>query len=129
MIPNPRRSINTTRKMVIIWRLLDFIESALYGMIASMSLQRIYAWSKKIHNWAMWIMILLGVPVALTGIILENEILSVWAAGMDWGYKVRELHGSLSGKFALVLAIMMVTGLLMWAIPRILSKRAQSKLS
>jgi len=94
-----------------------------------MTLQLIYAWAKKIHRLAMWFAILLGVPLALTGVMMESESLSLWSAGMDWGYKVRELHRLVSTKFALVLAIMMITGLLMWAIPRILSKRAQSKLS
>lgn len=94
-----------------------------------MKLQLTYSWSKKIHNWTMWLMIVLGIPVTLTGVVMENEMLSLWAAEMDLGYKVRELHSTLGSKFAIVLAIMTVTGFLMWAIPKILSKRAQSKLS
>lgn len=70
----------------------------------------------------MWFAIVLGIPLAVTGVIMENESLNLWAARMDWGYKVRELHRMVSTKFALVLAIMMVTGVLMWAIPKLIQK-------
>lgn len=98
-------------------------------MIVNMSLQLIYSWSKKIHNFSMWFAIILGVPLAITGVIMEEEGFLFWAVSNDLGYKVREVHRLCSNKFALVLAIMMVTGFLMWAIPKILTKRAQSKLS
>jgi len=88
-----------------------------------MTLQLIFAWSKKIHRVSMWFAIILGVPLAITGVILENESLSLIAASSDWGYKVRELHRATSAKFALVLAVMMVTGFLMWLIPSLLKKR------
>lgn len=90
-----------------------------------MNLQQIYAWSKKLHRFAMWFAIILGVPLALTGVILESESLMYYFASNDWGYYVRELHRMTSTKFALVLAVMMVTGFLMWAIPRLLIKRSQ----
>jgi hypothetical protein len=73
----------------------------------------------------MWFAIVLGVPLALTGVILENDSLMYYFASNDWGYLVRELHRMVSTKFALVLAVMMVTGILMWAIPRLLIKRSQ----
>jgi len=109
--------------------LFDFIEWPLYGMIVYMSWQQIYAWSKKIHRWAMWLAIALGIPLSITGVIMEEDSFLFWAVSNDWGYKIRELHRFCSNKFALVLAIMMVTGIVMWVIPKILSKRAQSKLS
>lgn len=94
-----------------------------------MNLQFVYSWSKKIHNTAMWFAIVLGVPLSITGVIMEEERFLFWAVSNDLGYKVRELHRFCSTKFALVLAIMMVTGILMWVIPKILSRRAQSKIS
>lgn len=71
----------------------------------------------------MWFAIALGVPLAITGVIMEEEGFLFWAVSNDLGYKVREIHRLCSNKFALVLAIMMVTGFLMWGIPKLLSRR------
>lgn len=89
----------------------------------SMSWQQIFVWSKKIHRVAMWFAIVLGVPLALTGVIMENDGLYYLVSSWDYGYKTRELHRIVSNKFALVLAVMMTTGFLMWAIPLYLKKK------
>ena len=88
-----------------------------------MQLQQIYAWARKIHKWTMWLAILLGVPLALSGVIMEGD--SGWRdifsfEQMIW---IRGIHREISTKFALVLAIMIVTGLLMWVIPKIIQSR------
>lgn len=90
-------------------------------------MQFIYLWSKKIHRIAMWLAIILGVPLAVTGVILENETLSLWAATQDYGYIVRSLHRATSTKFALVLAVMMVTGFLLWLIPKLRARATSLK--
>lgn len=88
-----------------------------------MSLQIAFVWARKIHKWTMWLAILLGVPLSLSGVIMEGE--SGWRDifTIEQMLLVRTIHRAISTKFALVLAIMMVTGLAMWAIPKILSKR------
>lgn len=76
----------------------------------------------------MWFAIALGVPLAITGVIMEEEgDFLFWVVSGDLGEKVREIHRLCSNKFALVLAVMMVTGFLMWAIPKILSRRVANK--
>ena len=88
-----------------------------------MQLQQIYAWAKKIHKWTMWLAIVLGVPLALSGVIMEED--DGWRNifTFDQMIWIRGVHREISTKFVLVLAIMIVTGLLMWVIPKILSKR------
>lgn len=88
-----------------------------------MSPQIIFVWARKIHKWTMWLAILLGVPLALSGMIMEEG--DGWRNifTFDQMIWIRGVHREISTKFVLVLAIMIVTGLLMWAIPKILSKR------
>lgn len=45
---------------------------------------------------------------------------------LEW---TRSIHRAISSKFAVVLAVMMITGFLMWLLPKILRSQAQSKLS
>lgn len=73
----------------------------------------------------MWLAIALGVPLALTGIVMDSDFL----VGFDFGINVRAVHRLVANKFALILAIMMLTGFAMWLIPILLSRRAKSKLS
>ena len=77
----------------------------------------------------MWFAILLGVPLAISGVILQEGNFLIWVVSNDWGYKVRAVHRFVSNPFALVLAGMMVTGFLMWIVPKLLSSSAKNKLS
>ncbi|HBD02501.1 MAG: hypothetical protein UX38_C0001G0073 [Microgenomates group bacterium GW2011_GWC1_46_16] len=83
----------------------------------------IYGWSKKIHRFAMWLVIGLGIPLSFTGVIMENRALGKWASSLGWGRNVAWLHGKISIEFTVVLAIMMVSGFSMWVIPKILQKK------
>lgn len=73
--------------------------------------------------------ILLGVPMAISGLLLHK------IAEGEAGFipidpdLVRFLHGKMSNPFALILAVMMTSGFLMWILPKILKRNAQSKLS
>ena len=73
----------------------------------------------------MWIAILLGVPLTLTGLMLHKIIEGEGYLIPVDPFLVRWWHGKLSNPFALILAVMMVSGFLMWAVPKILSWRAQ----
>lgn len=84
-----------------------------------MKLTTIYIWSKKIHRWSMWFAIGLGVPLSLTGIVMEKSNLFEPILGLQtlvWG---RSFHREISTKFVLALAVMIITGLLMWGIPEL----------
>lgn len=80
-----------------------------------MTMQQVFLWAKKLHRLFMWLAVLLGIPLALTGLLMED----------GEGYGVRALHRLVSTPFAAVLLLMMVTGLLIWGVPKILSKRVK----
>lgn len=90
-------------------------------------MQYIYFWAKKIHNLMMWFAIILGVPIAITGVLIEEPEKWETLFNPTQMYMIRDIHGEWSGKFAIVLAVMMVTGFLMWLLPRMLSRYAKTK--
>ena len=75
----------------------------------------------------MWFAIIMGVKIETTGVLIEEQ--EKWEAIFNHSkmYTIRDIHGEWSGKFAIVLAIMMVTGFLMWLLPRMLSRYAKTK--
>lgn len=85
-----------------------------------MTLQQLYAWSKKIHNWSMWLAVIFGIPLAISGLLLHKIVegeggwIPIDPAIVRWA------HGQVSNPFALVLAVMMVTGMMMWGVPKLL---------
>lgn len=89
----------------------------------SMSWQLIYFWSKKIHRLAMWVMVVLGTGMAVGGLVLHRELEGEWLPSIIDTVFVRYWHNKMATPFALFLAIMIGTGLLMWAIPKILSAK------
>ncbi|MFH2019080.1 MAG: hypothetical protein ABII80_00475 [bacterium] len=92
-----------------------------------MKMTTIYAWSKKIHRWSMWFAIGLGVPLSLTGIIMEESDGWGQTLGIQFLLWSRSIHRAISTKFVLVLGIMIVSGLVMWAIPELIKLRARKK--
>lgn len=90
-----------------------------------MSLQLLFYWSKKIHRLAMWFSILFGVPLALSGVMLHKLIEGEFFFFQIDESTVRFVHNKASNPFALTLAVMMLTGFLMWVIPKILSARVK----
>jgi len=75
----------------------------------------IYLFAKKIHRLLVWAVVIFGLLMMGTGLILKypkfGEVL-----GLDWE-PVRYLHNQLSTYFAIVLAIMILTGLVMYIYP------------
>lgn len=90
-----------------------------------MSWQLVFYWSKKIHRIAMWAAIIFGVPLALSGVALHKLIEGESFFFIPDESTVRYVHNKVSNPFALTLAIMMVTGFLLWVVPKILSLRAK----
>lgn len=91
-----------------------------------MSWQLVYFWSKKIHRLTMWLVTVLGIGMASGGLLLHRELEGEWIPEFINTLTIRYWHNKLASPFALVLAIMIGTGILMWGIPKILSKRTQS---
>jgi len=83
-----------------------------------MIINQLYLWSKKLHRLTMWLAIVTGVPLALTGLLLDE----------GGGLQVRAIHRLMSKPFALSLALMMVTGLVMWAVPKVLEIERRKKM-
>jgi len=90
-----------------------------------MSLQLIFYWSKKIHRIAMWVAIVFGVPLALSGVALHKLVEGESFFFVPDEMTVRYIHNKVSNPFALTLAVMMVTGFLLWLIPKILALRVK----
>ncbi len=77
----------------------------------------------------MWVAILLGTPLAISGLMLHKIVEGEGAIIPIDPDLVRWMHGKVSTPFAITLALMMVTGFVMWAIPKILSRKAKSNIS
>lgn len=92
-----------------------------------MSWQMVYLWSKKIHRLAMWVVMFLGLGMAGGGMMLHRELEGEWIPPMVDTLLIRYWHNKMASPFALFLMIMIVTGLLMWAIPKILTRKNQTK--
>ena len=92
-----------------------------------MELKQFYYYAKKIHQWTMWLAIALGVPLAISGVVIEGD--SGWrdVFNIEQLTTMRSIHRLISTKFALVLAVMMTSGFLMWLLPKIIAQRLQRK--
>ena len=88
-----------------------------------MQLQQIYAWSKKIHKWMMWVVLLLGSGMMFGGLVMHRELEGEWYPPFVDTALVRSLHNTMAVPFTVALSLMMLTGLLMWGIPKILMSR------
>ncbi len=87
-----------------------------------MSLQLFYAWSKKLHKWIMWFVVLLGSWMMTSGYLMHKELEGELPFTVDMEF-VRFWHNGVSQYFLVVLLAQMTTGLTMWAVPKILSSR------
>lgn len=57
------------------------------------------------------------------GLLLHKEVEGEPIVGVEVIQQVRYFHNQMAVPFALTLAFMMLTGLLMWGIPKILKRR------
>lgn len=122
------------RKMVESSFLLFGTKESLYpkvigckdGMIILMSWQVIYAWSKKFHKWVMWAVVVLGTWMMFSGFVMHRELEGDWLPENLDTLFIRDWHNRASQLFLLALLLQMVTGLLMWAVPKLM-RRARAK--
>lgn len=87
----------------------------------------IFIWSRKIHRWSMWLAIVLGIPLSLMGIIMEESDGWRQTLGIQFILWSRSIHRAISTKFVLILGVMIISGLLMWAIPELSKFRTKKK--
>lgn len=71
----------------------------------------------------MWILLFIGSGMTIGGLVMHRELEGEWYPPFIDSSQVRELHNRMAVPFALTLAVMMLTGLIMWGVPKILSKR------
>lgn len=88
-----------------------------------MKLQQIYGWAKKIHNWLLWFVTALGLWMMLSGYLMHKELEGESMISGQAMLFMRFWHNKISQYFLVVLGAQMVTGLVMWGVPKILSKR------
>lgn len=85
-------------------------------------MQKAYVWSKKIHRLMMWVVLFLGSGMMLGGVIMHQELEGEWYPTLIDTALVRNLHNQMAIPFTLALLTMMVTGIVMWGVPKILSR-------
>jgi uncharacterized membrane protein YhaH (DUF805 family) len=88
-----------------------------------MSWQFVFAWSKKIHRLAMWVVMLLGSIMMFGGMVMHQDIEGGWYPDFADPALARQGHLFFAVPFTITLIIMIVTGLLLWAVPKILARR------
>ncbi len=74
-----------------------------------------YLISKLIHRWLVGLLTILGIIVAVTGLILEEKDSSTWL-GIDMTL-IRQLHAELAQYLAYLLFAMILTGLVLYFFP------------
>ena len=87
-----------------------------------MTLQHLYLWSKKIHRFVLFILIVLIIAQGGTGMAMKYP----WFARlMPFDYSFAwDWHNKISDYFLIALFIMMITGLIMYCVPMITRNRA-----
>lgn len=90
-----------------------------------MSLQFVYVWSKKIHRLMMWVVLFIGSGMMVGGLVMHRELEGEWYPPFIDSVLVRQLHNTMAVPFTLALGVMMLTGLLMWGVPKILAAKVK----
>lgn len=91
-----------------------------------MTLQQLYSWAKKIHNWLLWGVVVLGSWMMISGYLMHKELEGESFLPADLMLFARFWHDKVSQVFILVFGLQMLTGLLMWGVPKLLTARVKS---
>lgn len=83
---------------------------------------------RKIHRLSIFLTIPLGLVMTLTGLFLRSDRFVFYLTFVDLR-AIRALHRNLSPVFAVVLLIMMLTGLFMYLFPWLNQKLHQNKIN
>lgn len=88
-----------------------------------MQLQQLYAWSKKIHKWLLWIVTVVGGWMMLSGYLMHQELEGESMLSLDLMVFMRFWHNKASQVFIVIFGLQALTGILMWGVPKILMRR------
>lgn len=88
-----------------------------------MNLQQVFLWSKKIHRWLLWFVTVLGSFMMLSGYLMNKELEGESPVSVEIMLFMRTWHNKLSSYFLIVLLLMMMTGLLMWGVPKLIQRQ------
>lgn len=85
-------------------------------------LNKLYIWSRKIHRLVLFAVVALTLLMGTTGLFMKYTEFAD-SLNIDQGL-IRYLHNQLSVYFAIVLGVMMCTGLFMYIFPILARRRA-----
>ncbi len=88
-----------------------------------MNLQQVFLWSKKIHRWLLWFVTILGSLMMLSGYLMHKELEGESQVSIEVMLFMRFWHNRLSSYFLIVLSLMILTGLLMWGVPKLIQRQ------
>lgn len=87
--------------------------------------QKLFLWSKKIHNLAMWGVVAIGLFMMTSGMAMHRELEGEWLPKFVDTVFLRQWHNSFSQLFLVLFGVQMVTGLGLWMLPKIIRNRAR----
>ena len=85
-------------------------------------LNKLYIWSRKLHRLFLFAVVALTLIMGTTGLLMKYTWLGA-GLNIDQGL-IRYIHNQLSVYFAIVLAVMISTGLFMYIFPFLARSRA-----
>ena len=77
---------------------------------------KLYLFSKKVHRFLVVFIAVIGLSMSVSGMVLKYPFISEKLTFIDLGM-VRYIHNNLSPFFAIVLLLMMFTGIVMYIFP------------
>jgi hypothetical protein len=92
-----------------------------------MQLQQVYIWAKKIHRFMLWFVTVLGLWMMTSGYLMHHELEGTAYLSSEMMLFIRYWHNGVSQYFLVVLLLQMLTGLSMWAIPKLIAQGAKNK--
>ncbi len=95
------------------------------GMGKTKRLGKSLVWLRRIHSWIMWLAMSLGGIMIATGLSLEDD--GEREVGEAVNSLAKVVHRALATPFAIVLGIMIVTGFLIWLLPKLAKQKAKYK--
>ena len=87
----------------------------------SLTMIKLYLFSKTIHRILIIIMSVIGIFMSITGILLKYTFLATKFSFIDLG-QVRYIHNNLSPAFSIIFFMMALTGIIMYIFPLIRNK-------
>lgn len=85
-------------------------------------LPQVYTWAKKIHKIVMWVVVVLGAWMMISGYLMHHELAGDLRFDIDMEF-VRYWHDGISQYFLVALLLQMISGLTIWAVPKLIQRK------